>query len=270
MKYEEQLFNLSADAYTKVDLFDKTENDEIIKKQSKLLKILLKRFQEELKNKGNASKGILKVKFNSPFWQDSELGYREIEELIESNNFDSFASQYCFYLGDVEYRYNECYTAYYEIIWDYKTYFEQLSMQQIDTLEKVNLKGNCVSKAIKDFKKLPINYQRRILDTFVQNVEMEKRNNEHDIAVNTCSNKGHIFGKWKHNKWIDYVDTVIDHEHIHNYPVEKENWERTCSRCGFTMKVECEPQELIDARKEKNKKARIKRLESELERLKNE
>lgn len=270
MKYEDQVFNLSSDAYAKVELSNNTENDEILKKQSKLLKILLKRFQEELKTNGKASQGILKVKFNSPFWQESELGYREIEELVKSNNFDSFASQYCFYLGDVEYRCDEWYTSYYEIIWDYKTYFEQLSMQQIDITEQSNQKENSFTKAIKDFKQLPISYQISILNSFVQNVETEKKNNEHDIAVNTCSCEGHIFGKWKHNKWTDYIDTVVDHEHIHNYPIYKENWVRKCSRCGFVEKVECEPQELIDARKEKNKKARIKRLESELRRLKKE
>ncbi|MBR2828475.1 MAG: hypothetical protein IKE70_04520 [Bacilli bacterium] len=270
MKYEDQVFNLSADAYTRVELSNNTENDEILKKQSKLLKILLKRFQEELKTKGNVSQGILKVKFNNPFWQDSELGYREIEELVKSNNFDSFASQYCFYLGDVEYRCDDWYTAYYEIIWDYKTYFEQLSMQQIDIPEKSNQKGNSFSKAIKDFKQLPINYQISILNSFVQNVEMGKRNNEHDIAVNTCSTEGHMFSKWKHNKWTEYIDTVIDHQHVHNYPIEHENWKRTCSKCGFIEEVEHEPQELIDERKEKNKKARIKRLERELKKLKSE
>ena len=142
-------------------------------------------------------------------------------------------------------------------------------MQQIDITEQSNQKENSFTKAIKDFKQLPISYQISILNSFVQNVETEKKNNEHDIAVNTCSCKGHIFGKWKHNKWRDYIDTVIDHEHL-NYPIDKENWERKCSRCGFVEKVECEPQELIDVRKEKNKKARIKRLESELRRLKNE
>ena len=81
MKYEDQVFNLSADAYTRTELSDNTENDEILKKQAKLLKILLKKIQEELKAKGNVNQGILKVKFNSKFWQNSELGYREIEEL---------------------------------------------------------------------------------------------------------------------------------------------------------------------------------------------
>lgn len=85
-----------------------------------------------------------------------------------------------------------------------------------------------------------------------------------------CQQEGHTFGKWKHNKWTEYIDTVIDHQHVHDYPIKCENWERTCSRCGFVEEVEHEPQELIDERKEKNKKARIKRLERELKKLKSE
>ena len=67
---------------------------------------------------------VLKVKFKSPFWQEPDLGYYEIEELVKNNNFDSFARQYCFYLGDVEY--DEGYTDYYEIVWDYRTYYETI------------------------------------------------------------------------------------------------------------------------------------------------
>ncbi len=269
MKYEEQVFNLSADAYQKVEVSNNTETEEILNKQSKLLKILLKRFKEEVKNKENNNQGILKVKFNSPFWKDSDSGYHEIEELVKSNNFDSFASQYCFYLGDAEYRCDEHHTAYYEIIWDYKTYFEQLSMQQIDITEQSNQESNAFVNAIKGFKQLPISYQINILKSFVQNVENEKRNNEHDIAVNTCSTEGHMFGEWKHKEWTSYIDAFIDHDHV-NLPVKKENWKRICSRCGFIEQTECEPQDLINARKAKNKKTRIKRLESELRRLKEE
>ena len=91
---------------------------------------------------------------------------------------------------------------------------------------------------------------------------------EQEDKEKICQQEGHTFSKWKHNKWPEYIDTVIDHQHVHNYPIEHENWERTCSRCGFVEEVEHEPQELIDERKEKNKKARIKRLERELKKIK--
>ena len=93
---------------------------------------------------------------------------------------------------------------------------------------------------------------------------------EQEDKEKICKQEGHTFGKWKHNIWTEYIDTVIDHQHVPNYPIELENWERTCSRCGFVEEVEHEPQELIDKRNEKNKKARIKRLERELKKLKSE
>ena len=93
---------------------------------------------------------------------------------------------------------------------------------------------------------------------------------EQEDKEKMCQQEGHTFGKWKYNKWTIYIDTVIDHQPVHNYPIDKENWERTCSRCGFVEEVECEPQELIDERKEKNKKARIKRLERELKKIESE
>lgn len=85
-----------------------------------------------------------------------------------------------------------------------------------------------------------------------------------------CQQEGHTFGNWEHMQWTTYTDTVIDHQFVHDFPVEHENWKRICSRCGYVDKLDHEPQELIDERNEKKKKARIKRLESELKRLKNE
>ena len=93
---------------------------------------------------------------------------------------------------------------------------------------------------------------------------------EQEDKEKICQQEGHTFSKWKHNKWTEYIDTVIDHQHVQNYPIEHKNWKRTCSRCGLVEAVEHEPQELIDERKEKNRKARIKRLERELKKLENE
>ena len=125
MKYNEEAFNVSAKYYPNIQ---KIEMDEIDKEsQEKLLKILLKRFSLELAKNPSQNKGIVKVKIKSPFRQDPEDGYQLINELIESHKFDTFASEYGFYLGNVEYRSNEFYTAYFEIIWDYKSYFEALN-----------------------------------------------------------------------------------------------------------------------------------------------
>lgn len=130
MKYDEQIFNLSSDAYNMIKSFNANNDEEIKIKQDKVLKLLMKKFQEQLKSKTNLEEGILKVKFKNKFFSDYNDGYHEIEELVKENNFDSFASEYCMYLGNVEYRCDECNTAYYEVIWDYKTYFEQLNTPQ--------------------------------------------------------------------------------------------------------------------------------------------
>ncbi len=130
MKFDEYVFNLSAEAYNNAKSPNNDKNEEIKKKQDKLLKLLLMKFQEQLKSQKNLDKGILKAKFENKFWSDFNDGYQEIDELAKSDNFDSFASDYCMYIGEVEDRCNEYYNAYYEIIWDYKTYFEELKSHQ--------------------------------------------------------------------------------------------------------------------------------------------
>lgn len=92
---------------------------------------------------------------------------------------------------------------------------------------------------------------------------------EQEDKEKICQQEGHTFGKWKRRTWTT-KEVYWDAGPQGYVDVEHEKWERTCSRCGFVEKVDYEPQELIDERKEKNKKARIKRLESELKRLKNE
>ena len=142
-----------------------------------------------------------------------------------------------------------------------------------DTI-KLNVDQNKELKKIADvlekFENLSQNNKIKVINEVFEVVAKYLGIQEQENKEKVCQQEGHIFDKWKHNKWTTYIDTVIDHQHVHNFPVEHENWERTCSRCGFVDEVDHEPQELIDARKEENKKARIKRLESELKRLKNE
>ena len=123
MKFNNEMFNLSQDYYKDIQNVETTDLDKRL--QNKLLKVLLKRFKNELKE--NSNTGIIKVKFKNPFWQDAEDGYDLIRMLITLDKFDSFASEYCIYLGNVEDRCDHEHTAYYEIIWDYKTYFENMN-----------------------------------------------------------------------------------------------------------------------------------------------
>lgn len=120
------------------------------------------------------------------------------------------------------------------------------------------------------FESLSQNNKRKVINETLEIVVRYILMQEQENKKESCEHEKHIFNEWSHNKWTEYIDTVIDHQYVHNLTVEHENWQRICSRCGFIETVEHEPQELIDARKEKNTKLRIKKLESELKKLKSE
>ena len=54
------------------------------------------------------------------------------------------------------------------------------------------------------------------------------------------------------------------------HDVEHIAWTRSCKRCGYVESVENEPQELIDARNEKAKQNKIKKLKQQLKKLEGE
>lgn len=90
----------------------------------------------------------------------------------------------------------------------------------------------------------------------------ERENNE-----NICKEQGHLFNEWKERCWTT-KEVYWDAGPQGYIDVEHKEWHRACERCGFVDKVDLEPQELINAREEKNRKVRIKKLESELSKLK--
>lgn len=159
-------------------------------------------------------------------------------------------------LNDGEYNVNES-----ELV---RNFFEKnesiLSQNQkiFDTmkvLEKYNnMSQKNKEKVIKEIVKIVKKY-----DTIQEQEDKEK----------ICLNEGHTFKKWKK---ITYTTKEVFWDAGPRGYIDVENnvWKRTCSRCGLVETVENEPQELIDERKEKAKKAKIKRLERELEKLKKE
>ena len=216
MKFDEQFFNLSVEAYNMVESANNSINEEVKEKQNKLLKLLLTKFREQLNSK-KSDDGILKIKFESRFWSDFNDGYREIEELVKSNNFDSFARDYCMYIGDIEHRCDEWNTAYYEIIWDYKTYFEQL---------RESKEGKETIRAI--------NYSRK----------HAKRNAKREL----CKQNGHDWSSWKE---IVGTKTMTDGPHEPAeiceevyYQIQVPKWQRKCKNCGCTSTVETKPEEV--------------------------
>ena len=219
MKYDEQVFGLSVEAYNTVESTNNNTDNEIKEKQNNLLKILLTKFKEQLDTKKNDNDGILKVRFENKFYSDFNDGYREIDELVQSNNFDSFASDYCIYIGDIERRCNECYSAYYEIIWDYKTYYEQL---------RESKEGKETIRAIKNSKKYAkINAKREL-----------------------CKKNGHDWSPWRE---IIGTKTRTEGPHEPNerwlykevtYQIQVPKWQRKCKNCGCTSTVETKPEEV--------------------------
>ena len=133
MKYKKEIFDLSQRAYEEMNTTT-TCDDDTHRKQLATLRLILRKFQEELIKRPNTN-GIIRAKFESRFYSDFNDGYNEINDLVKTNNFDSFASECCMYIGEVETTCDEYHTAYYEIIWDYKTYYEVLNSQKSKTIE---------------------------------------------------------------------------------------------------------------------------------------
>lgn len=138
MKYDKKLFELSQEVYSKSK---NTTDKEIKQKQKELLKIFLKRFKQELIN--NEENDLLKVRFQCKFWCEPDEGYDLINELVGSeywkdnvNNFDNFFKNYFIYLGDMNRKSDEFNPSYFEIIWDYKSYYEIIN----DTRKVLTLK----------------------------------------------------------------------------------------------------------------------------------
>ena len=121
---------------------------------------------------------------------------------------------------------------------------------------------------IEKFKGLSQVNKGKVLKEIITLIEFAKKNQDYEDRENICKREGHVFSKWKHYHWTRYIDTIIDHECVCNYPVEMHSWGRICSRCGYQESVEREPDEVWEARMKKEKNERIKVLEKELRNLK--
>ena len=204
MKYDEKLYNLGLEAYKNINIPKKNERW-FSEKKNKFIKLLLRKLKKELCQQ-EYKNGMIKVRFERKFWSDFNDGYNELKDLITSLDFDinSFLSEYCMYIGDIEYRCNEYTDTYFEIIWDYKTYYEHILKENLDIFNQITNDPNVVKERIDTYINLP------------------------DIAVRTCSTEGHKFGKWKLLKCpVDDYSCIV-HNVIPNHEVNNEIWSRTC------------------------------------------
>lgn len=134
-------------------------------------------------------------------------------------------------------------------------------------LIKSNIKNtstlNNFKKLIKKYDGLSLDNKRKVMDEFLLILTKYSKIQEQEDKEKICLNEGHTFKNWKK---ITYTTKEVfwDAGPRGFIDVEHNVWKRTCSRCGLVETVDNEPQELIDERIEKNRKARIKRLEQKL------
>ena len=156
MKYNKDLYDTSMmlSAYAE----NTKRSEEILKKQRKLLKIIIKRFR-----KINEIGELASVTFVSKFYQAYDEGYNLIRELIELNAMDDLAKDYLLYLTKAEYLCDEYHTSYFEITWDYQNYYKFIKYQEvINGLE--NLSEEYRNRFMKDIIKTSQIYNKTMDD----------------------------------------------------------------------------------------------------------
>lgn len=263
MQYNEDLFNICLENYLKIHNTTFEEND-TLKVKKELLKIIIVKLKNCLNSKTNFHNGILKIKFRSRYSGETDDGYNEILQLIKTGQFDSFASEFCLYLRNIEYRKNKNIDAYFEIIWDYKTYYESFSTKQ-DELFQISMNH------------LSIETKTNLLKKFTQEIKKAQKLEKQKLLKERCANNNHNFGNWKEinykaskrNPYLDSRDYYVPkgYEYI---TVTHTRWERRCLTCGFLEVTEKEPLELIKEREKRQKQEQIKKLERKLTELKSE
>jgi hypothetical protein len=126
MKYNNKIYDFSfylSDNESKQEMDDKI----IVKKQEIVLELILRKIEKQISMKLLNKNGNMILRFEETIYSDFNDGYREILELINTNNLDTFLSDYCMYLGSYNSTCDEYHNAYIEILWDYKSYFKQVN-----------------------------------------------------------------------------------------------------------------------------------------------
>ena len=120
-----------------------------------------------------------------------------------------------------------------------------------------------ISKWITNYESLSPKNKEKVFNEVVDNILKVACEQEEEEKRKICNSEGHVFGKWKIRTWTT-KELYWDAGPQGYFNVKHKDWKRKCERCGYIEKAEEEPQELIDERKEKNKKMRIQKLEKTL------
>ena len=193
MKYDEELFEFS-ELFTH-NTSNKKEKRDITTKKRKLFRIVL----TDLRRHIDIRDGFYKVIFYDRFWGECDEGYTLVKELLESDSFKNFSKDYLIYITDSSNLYDESHPSFYELTWDYQTYFEFMKYHKI-LGELNNMPEKVRDEAVEEIKNTINNYK----------IKAEENKN-------LCSNIGHSIVSWRK---MEQEDSKIPF------------WYGTCTRCG--------------------------------------
>lgn len=212
MKYDNELFLLSE--FFSHNTINKKDSREISDKKRKLFRIVLKEFRKET----NLQEGFCKIKFMDRFWGECDKGYTLVKELVENDAFKSFSKDYLIYITDSSSLYDESHASFYELTWDYQTYFEFMRYHKI----------------LGELMDMPENVRNVAFESIGRTIESAKQKLETNKSL--CPKIGHSVSKW--------------------HKMEGENgkspfWYGTCTKCGEPQITRRDPNGL---KLERNKK----------------
>ncbi len=123
------------------------DDSEYTNEEIEFARVILDEFCNKAKN-AKPHDGLISVEFKSRWYCDSDKGYKEIYHL--SRKFNSMFRHYNIYIGDVSYLEDEFHDAYFKLVWDYKTYMDNLKSREmqamIEKYEKEKLQKMCASE----------------------------------------------------------------------------------------------------------------------------
>ena len=135
------------------DLYELTKNiseqeKEYTKEELEFAKLILSEFCKKAKEE-KPEDGLIKVTFTSRWWSTVDNGYHEINDLLRLSKFNTLFRHYNIYIGDSSYLEDEYHNAYFELIWDYKTYLDGLKNPLIQEEVKLYEQEKAFSEHIK-------------------------------------------------------------------------------------------------------------------------
>jgi hypothetical protein len=127
--------------------------------------------------------------------------------------------------------------------------------------------NNDLVALLEKYEKLTPEYRKIVAESIIEVVDSYLNHQIHEENKNKCEQEGHVYSDWEYVKVTGISNGFIDHQWVEGMPYEKNEWHRTCKRCGYVEVVEYEPEEVRIAREEQERKAEIKRLRKELKKL---